>query len=156
MMIFQLIQFCALFFLMLVTGIFWGPWFSLHRSLSVFNSSEFIHIVKTMAANLSVPMRILMPLCIFFLAVSAWFYPSANATGLYFNLMALVLTLAALLITILIEVPIVNQILKWTVDNVPAEWEHVRDKWLRFHVVRTFLSLASFAFLTLSILSTIV
>ena len=41
------IQFMALLLLMLVTGVFWGTWFSLSRSMEVFSAAEFIHIGKT-------------------------------------------------------------------------------------------------------------
>ncbi|MFL5753265.1 MAG: hypothetical protein ACJ76F_07660 [Bacteroidia bacterium] len=77
----RIIQFLALFFLMLVTGIFWGTWFSLSRSMEVFSAAEFIHIGKTMIANLAMPMRIIMPSCMLFLLVYIWFYPQKSSAG---------------------------------------------------------------------------
>jgi len=55
---------------MLVTGIFWGTWFSLNRSIQVFSAEEFIHIGKTIIANLAVPMQFIMPSCILFMLLS--------------------------------------------------------------------------------------
>ena len=70
----HLVQFSALFLLALVTGVFWGPWLSLHRSNRVFSPAEFIHIVQTMIGNLATPMRILMPACILLLILATWLY----------------------------------------------------------------------------------
>jgi hypothetical protein len=139
-----IIQFLALFLLMLVTGIFWGPWFSLHRSIKVFNEEEFIHIVKTLAANLAVPMRILMPSCILLMLLSAIIYPDKNSFGFYLNMTAFGLSIIFLVITILVEVPIVTQIKQWTVESIPSNWDTIRDRWLKFHVIRTFASILSF------------
>jgi hypothetical protein len=141
----QLIQFIALFLLMLVTGIFWGPWFSLHRSIKVFSKEEFAHIVKTMAANLAVPMRFLMPTCVFFMFLSVWIYPEKNSLGFYLNLLAFGLILISLLVTVLVEVPIVNRIIQWNAAAIPSDWEMLRNRWVKFHVVRTFAALAAFA-----------
>src|SRR5262245_57468982 len=96
----EAIQFIALLLLMLVTGVFWGPWFALHRSIKAFNGAEFIHIVRTMSANLATPMRIMMPACIVFVLLSALTYPTKNALGFYLNIAALILMLVSLLVTV--------------------------------------------------------
>ena len=147
-----LVQFVALFLLTLVTGVFWGPWLSLHRSNRVFSSAEFIHIVQIMIGNLATPMRILMPSSILFLILSTWFYPLKPSAGFYFGTVALVLSITAFLITILIEVPIVKQIDQWTASDFPADWQAVRDRWNFFHVLRTFSSIGSFACFAISLL----
>lgn len=151
-MLYQFLQFFSLFLLMLVTGIFWGPWFALHRSLKVFNEDEFLHIVKTLAANLAKPMQIMMPLCIFLMLLSVWFYPEKGSIGFYFNVTAFCLTMLSLLITLLVEVPHVNQFKQWTVDTIPSNWGEIRDHWVKFHVMRTFASLTSFASFVTSVL----
>jgi uncharacterized membrane protein len=148
------IYFIALFLLMLVTGVFWGTWFSLSRSMEVFSAAEFIHIGKTIIRNLAVPMRIILPSCILFMILSAWFYPDKRTSGFYFCVTSIVLIVIALLITLLIEVPIDNQIATWTAETAPTGWQTIRDRWEFFHAARTFISLASFGFLLLSLIST--
>src|SRR4051812_49033954 len=93
------VQFISLFLLMLVTGVFWGTWFSLSRSMEIFSAEEFIHIGKTIIANLAMPMRIIMPTCILFMLVTLWFYPQKKPVGFYFSITALLLIIIALLIT---------------------------------------------------------
>ena len=80
-----IIQFITLFLLLLVTGVFWGPWLALHRSLHVFTKEELIKITKTLAVNLGRPMQILMQLCIVFMLLSVVFYPQKKQPGFLFN-----------------------------------------------------------------------
>jgi len=148
----KLSQFIALFLLMLVTGVFWGTWFSLSRSMEVFSAEEFIHIGKTIIANLGVPMGIIFPLCILFMILSLWFGGQKKSRAFYFGITAFVLIIISLLITLLIEVPIDNQIKQRTASTVPSDWEAIRDHWEFYHTLRTFISLASFTSFATSIL----
>jgi len=143
-MTFKLTNFAAIFLLALVTGVFWGTWFTLTRSIETFSAAEFIHIGKTIIANVAWPMRIIMPLCIVFMILSTWLYPQKKSGGFYFSATACVLIIVVLLITLLVEVPIDNQIKTWTASTVPSGWEAIRERWQFFHTARTFVSLASF------------
>jgi uncharacterized membrane protein len=145
-------SFAALFLLTLVTGVFWGTWFTLTRRIETFSPAEFIHIGKTIIGNVAWPMRILMPSCILLMLLSAWLYPQKKSAGFYFNVAASVLIIMALLITLLVEVPIDYQIKTWTVETIPSGWEAIRDRWQAFHTARTFASLASVASFALAIL----
>jgi uncharacterized membrane protein len=140
----KFIGFIALFLLLLVTGVFWGTWFTLTRSLEDFSGGEFIHIGKVIIANVAVPMRILMPGCMLLMVLSLWFYEPKNSLGFYISVLSLALITATLLITLLILVPIDNDIKQWTVSNIPTNWESIRDCWQFYHSVRTFTALASF------------
>jgi uncharacterized membrane protein len=148
----KVIQFIALFLLLLVTGVFWGNYFSLSRSFEVFSAVELIHLAKTLVQNLAVPMRIISPACIVFMFLSAWLYPQKKSKEFYFSLAAIVLIIMALLITVLIEVPINNQIVSWTAYTVPADWEAIRNRWQFFNIVRTIAALAGFGFFTVAII----
>lgn len=148
----KILFFISLCLLMMVTGVFWGTWFSLSRSMGVFSAAEFIHIGKTIIQNLAIPMRIIMPACIICMLLTAWFYPQKKSPGFYFCITAFILIIISLLITLLVEVPIDNQIKEWTAVTVPADWETIRNRWESFHTLRTFISLASFGFFSLSII----
>jgi uncharacterized membrane protein len=148
----KIIHFIPLFLLLLVTGVFWGTWFTLTRSLDEFSASEFIHIGKVIIANVAVPMSIIMPLCILFMVLSVLYYPEKKSTGFYLNILALVLMLITLSITLLILVPIDDRIKEWTTSTMPLNWELIRSRWDYYHALRTFSSLASFGCFALSIL----
>ena len=149
----KLIQFISLFLLLLVTGVFWGTWFTLTRSIENFTAEEFIHIGKTIIANVAVPMSIIMPSCILFMILSLWFYSLKKSLGFYLGVAAFILIIITLLITLLILVPIDNQIKQLTSSTVPADWKAIRSHWKFFHAVRTFTSLASFGCFVLSIMN---
>jgi uncharacterized membrane protein len=146
------VYFVALFLSGLVTGVFWGTWFTLTRSIETFSPAEFIHIGQTIISNVAVPMRILMPSSIVFMIISAWLYPMKKSAGFYFNIAANILIIATLLVTLLVLVPIDNQIRVWTGSAIPPEFTSLRDTWQWFHSLRTMTSLASFASLALSII----
>jgi uncharacterized membrane protein len=150
----KIIQFVALFLLMLVTGVFWGTWFSLSRSIESFSAAEFIHIGKVIIENLAFPMKIIMPACIVFMIIATWIYPHKKSAGFYLSVVALILIIITLYITVGIEVPIDNQIKQWTASTVPLNWETIRIRWQFFHTLRTVTSLASFACFTSSVLLT--
>jgi len=149
----KLTTFAGLFLLALVTGVFWGTWFTLTRSIETFSAAEFIHIGQTIISNVAWPMRVLMPACILFLILSASFVPEKRSATFYLSLAGCLLIVAALLITLLVEVPIDNQIRIWTVQTIPADWAMLSARWQVFHTARTFISLASLASLILAVLS---
>jgi uncharacterized membrane protein len=136
-------EFLALMLTALVTGVFWGTWFTLTRSIDHFSVAEFLHIGKTIIANVAVPMRILMPCTLVFMLMAVWQVREINKST--FNLYALsfLLMVITLIITVAIEVPIDNQIKGWTENSLPADWQSLRLRWDQFHTIRTFTSLTS-------------
>ena len=149
------LEFTGLMLAALVTGVFWGTWFTLTRSLENFSPAEFIHIGKTIIANVAIPMRILMPVTLLVMLLILW--QTFRTTNLSFYLYGLsfVLMLVALFITVAVEVPIDNQIKTWTPETIPSNWESLRHTWNRFHTIRTFTSITSLAFFALVMMNRI-
>ena len=143
-----MLSFLSLFLLMLVTGVFWGTWFTLTRSLESFSSEEFTHIGKVIIVNVGGPMRILMPTTLVCMLLSLWFFENKKTTAFYEGVIAFLLLIVALVITLAVLVPIDNSIKEWTTSTLPADWETIRNKWKSFHALRTFASVASFACFT--------
>ena len=114
---------------MLITGVFWGTWFTLTRSIESFSPGEFIHIGKVIIANVATPMRILMPSCILLILLSLWLYKQKKTVVFYLGVLSLILIIATLLITVLVLVPIDNDIKEWTTLTVPRDFEEIRHKW---------------------------
>ena len=56
------------------------------------------------------------------------------------------LLLAGIVVTVAIEVPMNKQVVTWDAGAMPAGWVAVRDRWWRFHVVRTVLGAVGFCF----------
>jgi uncharacterized membrane protein len=57
---------------------------------------------------------------------------------------ATVSALAVIIVTAGWEVPINNEIVKWTPGSAPADWTSTRDKWLNNHWVRTWIGVLAF------------
>jgi len=55
------------------------------------------------------------------------------------------LEVVVLVITMTIEVPINTQVDSWTAGSAPSSWIGVRDRWLRFHWLRTAAGVLSFS-----------
>jgi uncharacterized membrane protein len=151
-MLSKFFELISLFLLILVTGTFWGTWFTLTRSIENFEASEFIHIGKTIIANVAVPMRILMPCSILFTLLSVLFYPQKTSAGFYFLLAASAFIILTLLITLLIEVPIDNKIKEWTPEKIPSNWLKMRKRWRFYHAMRTLTSLLCIACFLIAVL----
>lgn len=59
----------------------------------------------------------------------------------YLTLTALLLFAVTLLVTALVEVPIVKRIVTWTPSTLPDNWHELRDRWSAFHLARIVPSL---------------
>jgi uncharacterized membrane protein len=139
-------EFATLILAALVMGVFWGTWFTLTRSIPDFSAAEFIHIGKTIIANVAVPMAILMPVTLLMMLIAIWQSYRVNKSTFYLYALSFLLMVVTLIITVAVEVPIDNQIKTWTENTVPANWESLRHTWDQFHTLRTFTSILSVGF----------
>jgi|SRR5436190_12525927 uncharacterized membrane protein len=146
------VEFTGLMLAALVTGVFWGTWFTLTRSLENFSVEEFIHIGKTIISNVAVPMRILMPATLLVMLFALWQTFRTSKLSFYLYCLSFLLMLVTLVITVGVEVPIDNQIKTWTAQSIPYNWQSLRNTWNLFHTVRTFTSIASLAFFTIGMM----
>src|SRR5262249_26332168 len=107
-----------------------------------------------MIRNLARPMRILMPASILSALAMVVLLLLRREPGeaLAFAVAGLLLFLGVLLVTLLVNVPIDNEIKRWTPRDVPDNWTEIRDRWQTFHTVRTFASLAGLACALASVL----
>jgi uncharacterized membrane protein len=140
----KIAQFISMVLVSLVTGVFWGTWFSLSRSIASITPTTFLEVGHTMITNLGGPMSVLMPAaCISLALVMVLLYRRRYRTGFWFTTMALALLLVALAITLTVNVPIDDQIRGWTVEMLPADWMAIRDRWEFYHGLRTVTSIAA-------------
>ena len=137
-------QFISMVLVSLVTGVFWGTWFSLSRSIASITPATFLEVGHTMITNLGGPMSVLMPAaCVSLALVMVLLYRRGRGTGFWLTTMALVLMLVAMAITLTVNVPIDGQIRGWTVDTLPADWMAIRDRWEFYHGLRTVISIVA-------------
>jgi uncharacterized membrane protein len=140
----KVIQCITLCFMLLVVGVFWGNYFSFSRSFHLFSVKELIHIAQILVDNIAVPMRFISMICITLLGTCVYLLWPTRGKYFYLVLVSWILIVTALVLTVAIEVPINDQIISWTDDTVPSNWEELRDRWQFVNVIRTIAALLSF------------
>jgi hypothetical protein len=140
-------EFISIVLLTLVSGMYWGPWLALSRSLAAFELEVFLAIVHRMNRNMAPLMTVLMPVALLSTLPVLFFSYSERPESFYLTLTALALFIVTLLVTVLVEVPIVKQIETWTVSTLPANWQQLRDRWDAFHIFRIVPSLVGLVLL---------
>jgi hypothetical protein len=134
----------------LVTGVFWGPWVALSRSMETFEPDVFLAIVKRLSRNIAPVMTVLMPATLLAMVPVLFLAFREGSRTFYLTLAGFVLFGVALLVTTMIEVPIVKQMETWTVSSLPENWEESRDRWQAFHVVRVVASVVGLLLLLIA------
>ena len=142
------VQFVSLVLVMLVTGVFWGSWLGLSRSIQTFTPDMFLAIGHTMIGNLAPVMPVLVMLAALSQGLLLVQLRSRGSSAFLPSLIGFVMFLIAVAVTLLVEVPIDNQIRSWTPASLPADWTLIRDRWETFHVLRTFSALGGLIMLT--------
>ena len=120
----------------LVAGMFYGPWAALSRSFSTLKPEVFLPIVDRMNRSMAPIMTILMPASFLSMVSVLLMSYSDHPAAFYLTLTAFALLIIALLVTVLVEVPIVQQIVTWTPSTLPDNWQQLRDRWGKFHIIR--------------------
>ncbi len=134
----QVFELINIILLMLVGGLYWGPWLALSRTMATFEPEVFIAVVKRMTKNMEPLMTILMPIALLStIPVLVLSYGQSRMT-FYLSLIALVLFVITLIVTMLVEVPIAKKITTWTSSTMPDNWKQLRDRWGSFHYLRVF------------------
>lgn len=131
----------------LVAGMFSGPWIALSRSMHTFTPEVFLAIVDRMNRNMAPVMTVLMPAAALSIIPVLFLSYHVQPMTFYLTLAASLCFVVALLITVLVEVPIVEQIVTWTVPTLPANWQQLRDRWSKFHIIRVVAGFAGLVFL---------
>ena len=138
-------QFISILLLSLVTGVFWGSWLGLSRSMTSLSKETFVEVAHAMIGNLGTVMAVLMPaamltavpvLYLLYRRRSKTFYPTAAGFALF---------VVALLITLAVEVPLDMQFQRWTATTLPSNWEALRANWEWWHAIRSWASVAGLA-----------
>jgi hypothetical protein len=142
--IFELIN---IFLSAIVGGMYWGPWLALSRSLKEFEPKIFLSVVGRLNQNMATLMTILTPLSLFSTLPVLFISYKNHITTFYLTSIGFIFYVIALVVTVVIEVPIVKQIVTWTVITLPDNWELLRDRWGKFHIVRIVAGILGLIFL---------
>ena len=106
-----------------------------------------------MIRNLAPVRPILMPAALFSMVAAASVADGAHPATCRLTVGGLALFGIALFITLTVKVPIDYQIRAWRLDTLPANWQRRRDRWERFHVLRTWASVCGLGLLIVATLA---
>jgi hypothetical protein len=142
----EICQFVNILLLALITGVFWGTWLGLSRSMTSLSRQTFVEVGHAMIGNLGTIMAILMPAAMLATLPVLYLLYREQVKAFYVTLAGFMLFVVALLITLLVEVPLDLQFAQWTVDTLPANWQQLRDRWELFHFLRSWIALFGLGF----------
>jgi len=135
------VQFLAILLLGLVAGSVFGIWRGYDPT--TFSPQAFLeaHQGAVRGLNTLLPATALASLaCVAVLAFLARSRPAALA--LY--LIAIVGIVAGGVVTRFFNQPINADVISWTAQTLPSNWEEIRDDWWRWHQVRVAVTIAGF------------
>jgi uncharacterized membrane protein len=151
----RILQLVSVMLFALVTGVFWGTWFSLSRSMDTVTAATFLEVGKIMISNLGGPMSLLLPGSILSAVPLMYLlYRRRESSALVLATLAVTLMLAAMTVTLLVNVPLDARFAGWTIATLPPDWRDIRNHWEFYHGVRTVLSVAALCSLVGSVLMT--
>jgi uncharacterized membrane protein len=131
----------------LVTGVFFGPWVGLTRSIATFAPQAFLAVGHRLNLNIGPLMTVLMPLALLSAVPTLVLSFGARPATFGLTLAGLALYAVALLVTVTVEVPIAQRIRSWSEQTLPADWRRQRDRWASVHIVRVVSGIAGLALL---------
>ena len=110
--------------------------FFVHPRLSRLDDAVHVRAVQTLAIGQGAAMPFwyalacLLSLATTFFAQSTWDTPRWLALG------ATALFIAMSIYSVLLPVPINNQVARWQPDSLPSNWRELRNRWDTFHAIR--------------------
>jgi uncharacterized membrane protein len=133
-----------------LVGMFSGPLIALNRSMSKCRFEVFVEIVDRMSHSVTPAVTVLLPSAFLALSLASVnsYHQSPNIFSL--NAGALVLFVTSLLVTILFELPLVEEIVTWAALALPVDWHRTRDRWIRYHRLRVVLGFMSLLLLLIA------
>ena len=144
------LKICELVSILLLTwvsGMYWGPWLALSRSMSVFEPDVYLAVVDRMRRNMAPLMTVLTPIALLSTVPVLFLTYHGRPAAFALTLTSLILFAVTLIVTMSVEVPIVTQISTWTVPTMPENWPQLRDRWGAFHLARIVPSFVGLALL---------
>jgi len=146
MLLLRLLDLLSITLAALVMGVFWGPWLAVTRSIGTFSPKVFLVIVHRLDKNLGGVMGVLFPATLLSMVpVIVLTVDRPLSFGL--ELAGFALFVLALVVTAVVEVPIVKRIRGWTDSTMPPNWAKMRDRWVSFHLLRVIPGMLGLALL---------
>ena len=141
----QVLQLVVVFFAGLATGGLMVNWIGLGRAMSRLSALTYVEFHQATNHTFDPYMPIVVVGALLGGIVLAILSPGVHSLSGELAITGSVCYVAVLVISLSTNVPINNQVARWSVQSPPADWTRIRASWVRFHVVRTLFSLPALA-----------
>lgn len=146
-----IVQFIAILLTALAMGIHFGTWLTEDPIRKTNSASMFIEIHQGRDRVVARVMPILGSLALVFVAIGV-FFMRYNLLAFTFSIIGLLFLISDMLVTIGINVPINIKVQSWQSITPPADWALLRDRWEKFHSIRSLFAVLGFAFFVAGVL----
>jgi uncharacterized membrane protein len=148
-MVRKIVLFLALFFVAITSGAAFAIWLDTNPSgvSPTFYAEKMQHAIRVF----TVPANTVAILGVLF-TIASTFLSRRDRFTFYLLIAASIFLIAGSLITAFGNVPIINQIMTWSINSPPLNWMEVGEKWSQYQAVRTILQAAALAFVIVSTL----
>jgi Domain of unknown function (DUF1772) len=123
-----------------------------HPRISALDDATHVRAAQALAAALGRAMPFWYALTLLLSGAVAFIVRPAGTSGHQLALAAAGLFAAMIVYTVLLPVPINNQVARWEPDSLPANWRQLRRRWDVLHAVRLGVLIVALLFLVTSCL----
>jgi uncharacterized membrane protein len=141
----HVVQLVVVFFAALATGGLMVNWIGLGRAMSHLSAPTYVEFHQATNHTFDPYMPIVVAGALLGGIVLAILSPGIPSVSGELAIAGSVCYVAVLAISLSTNVPINNQVGRWSVQSPPDDWALIRAKWIRFHIVRTLVSLPALA-----------
>lgn len=132
-------------------GMFSGPQMAFKRSIWTCRFEVFVEVVDRMNWSMAPALTVLLPSAFLSMSFATLMAYGASPRLFLPNGAALLFFTSSLLIAATFEVSLVKQIAAWPAAlTVPEDWQEMRSRWLRVHLVRVAFGFGSLVVLTVA------
>jgi len=146
----DMFQFAAIVLTALSMSVHFGTWLTEAPIRATSSGAVFTEIQKGRDRVASRVMPILGSAAILLVAACV-FLSRTVSIAFALSLAGLVLIAADMAVTLVCNVPINKQVQSWNVSAPPPDWAELRDRWEKFHTIRTALIVSGFSLFTSSV-----
>jgi len=141
----QVLQLVVVFFAALATGGLMVNWIGLGRVMSRLSVSTYVEFHQANNHTFAPYMPIVVVGALLGGIAVAILSRGVHSLSGELAIAGSVCYAAVLAISLSTNVPINNQVARWSVQSPPDDWTLVRASWVRFHILRTLFSLPALA-----------
>jgi uncharacterized membrane protein len=141
----QVLQLAVVVFAALATGGLMVNWIGLGRAMARLSASTYVEFHQATNRTFDPYMPIVVMGALLGGILLAILSPGIHTLSGELAIAGSVCYVAVLAITMPTNVRINKQIARWSVQSPPNDWSPVRARWIRFHILRTLVSLPGLA-----------